>query len=172
MIKNTFYNLYSSLIAALTCSFLILISCHTNNSPKAEKPIGASAPVNKKPPSGFIDTLVINSNAAVFYNPDSVQLKKIKAITGKMVFESNTHDCFFQMRNARIVLKQYWPKIQIIEVSSYRYLLFNKMNKNPTVIDLDSKNDMCGIFLFNTLKEPLLIDMMNVDTELEFYFKH
>lgn len=88
-----------------------------------------------------------------------------------MVFESLQHDCFYQMRNARLVLQKYWPQIQIVETSKARYLLFIKADKSKTIIDLDSKNDICGIFLFDSKQDPELIDMMNVDTELGFYFK-
>lgn len=124
-----------------------------------------------KPPSSFADTLIIQNPSAVFYNPDSMQLNKIRSINNKMVFESLQHDCFYQMRNARLVLQKYWPQIQIVETSKARYLLFIKADKSKTIIDLDSKNDICGIFLFDSKQDPELIDMMNVDTELGFYFK-
>jgi len=124
-----------------------------------------------KPPSSFADTLVIQNPSAVFYTPDSVQLDKIRAINKKMIFESLMHDCFYQMRNARLVLQKYWPRIRIVETSKARYLLFIKADKTKTAIDLNSKNDICGIFLFDSKQDPELIDMMNVDTELGFYFK-
>src|ERR1051325_10946374 len=66
--------------------------------------------IRRKPPSSFSDTLIIHFPAAVFYNPDSFQLKKIKGITPKNEYESMEHDCFYQMRNARMVLKKYWPQ--------------------------------------------------------------
>src|SRR5688500_699947 len=72
----------------------------------------------------FSDNITINFPAAVFYNPDSLQLEKIKALLKKMEFESIVHECFYQMRNARMSLKNYWPQIRIIEASKARYLLF------------------------------------------------
>ena len=54
--------------------------------------------------------------------------------------------------------------------SGYRYLLFIKANKNIKCIDLNDKNDICGLFLFDTKKDPALIDMPNIDTQLELYF--
>ena len=124
----------------------------------------------KKPPSSFGDTLVITGESAVFYNPDSLQREKIKEITRKNVYESEEHDCFYLMRNARIVLKKYWPQIHIVETSANRYLLFVKADKNNTCVDLNSKGDMCGIFLCDGKKEPELADMMNIETALGFYF--
>jgi hypothetical protein len=108
--------------------------------------------------------------SAVFYNPDSLQLDKIKAISKKEIYETDVHNCFFLMRNARIVLKKYWPNIHIIETKTNRYLLFQKHDKTKTCIDLNSEGDMCGIFLFDGKKEPELADMMNIDTALGFYF--
>jgi hypothetical protein len=128
--------------------------------------------VRRKPPCSFSDTLVINVPAAVFFNPDSLQLEKIKEITKKNEFETEVHNNFYLMRNARIVMKQYWPKIHIIETSKNRYLLFVKANNTKTCIDLNRKGDMSGIFLFDGEKEPELADMMNIDTALGFYFTH
>jgi hypothetical protein len=106
----------------------------------------------------------------VFYNPDSLQLAKIKAISKKEIYETQVHNCLFLMRNARIVLKKYWPKIRIIETKTNRFLLFQKADKRVTCIDLNREGDMCGIFLFDGKKEPELADMMNIETALGFYF--
>jgi hypothetical protein len=153
----------------------VLTGCTDTDSPKKNNPGQQKTiprpPVQyKKPPASFNDTLVIINMAAVFYNPDSLQLDKIKAISKKENYETEVHNCFYLMRNARIVLQKYWPKIHIIETKKNRYLLFIKRDKNKTCIDLNSNGDMCGIFLFDGKKEPELADMMNIDTALGFYF--
>ncbi len=125
----------------------------------------------KKPPSSYHDTVIIQSRCAVFYRPDSVQLEKIKTVNEKMVFESLMHDCFYQMRNARLVIERYKPKIHIVEVTNARWLIFARKDHRRKTIDLDSINDICGIYLFDSDREPEQIDMMNIDTELGFYFK-
>jgi hypothetical protein len=124
----------------------------------------------KKPPGSFNDTLFISNVSAVFYNPDSLQLDKIKALLKKEIYETETHNCFFLMRNARIVLKKYWPKIHVMETRTNRFLLFQKADKKTTCIDLNLHGDMCGIFLFDGKKDPELADMMNIETALGFYF--
>ena len=126
--------------------------------------------IKRKPPGSFSDTVIVDFPSAVFYNSDSLQLEKIKVIISKNEYETEVHNCFYQMRNARMVLKQYWPKIHIIEIIGNRHLLFVKANKNKTLIDLNNKGNMCGLFLFNGIKEPELVDMMNIDTALGFYF--
>jgi hypothetical protein len=155
-------------------AFIYLYSCKDTESHKKSntKPHATSHTVQyQKPSSSFSDTLVIKSVSAVFYSPDSLQLNEIRAITEKRLYETEVHNCFYLMRNARMVLKKYWPHIHIIESSEYRYLLFIKADNSQTCIDLNTKEDMCGIFLFDRKKEPELIDMMNIDTDLGFYFK-
>ena len=148
--------------------------CTGNNENKKDdqKKSAAYAVTISKPSSSYADTLIIASASAVFYMPDSLQLERIRSVNTKNIFESMQHDCFYQMRNARQVLKKYWPQVRIIETSKARYLLFVRNDKNKIGIDLNTKNDMCGIFLFKKEKEPELIDMMNIDTDLEFYFKN
>ncbi len=137
---------------------------------KEEKPAaGINKNVPSKPPATYQDTLKIDLIAAVFYSPDTLQLQKIKDITEEKVFESQMHEYFYQMRNARMVLKKNWPGINIIEAKNVRYLLFKKSNTDIVCVDLN-KNDPYGLFLFNGSKDPHPADMMNIDSELPFYF--
>src|SRR5215467_10689132 len=99
-------------VLILTFVFIYLSGCTNTGSSKkrsAEIPATARAVPYKKPSSSFNDTLVVNSISAVFYNPDSLQLNKIKAITKTELYETNVHNCFYLMRNAHLVLKKYWP---------------------------------------------------------------
>jgi len=161
----------------LALSFLLFLSCGNNKTENPEQKRNARAEsdtipaVYRKPPSSFNDTFIIRGDAAVFFNPDTLQLENIKLARKKMDFESDSHDCFFQQRNARMVLKKQWSGVKIIETSKARFLLFIQDNGTRTLIDLDTKNDMCGIFLFNGKKEPELADMMNIDSGLEYYFR-
>jgi hypothetical protein len=124
-----------------------------------------------KPSSSYADTLVIRESAAVFYLPDSLQLLRYKAIATPRDFESDTHNSFYQMRNARMVIKQYWPRLQVMETTQARYLLFIKKDNQKVLIDLDKQGDMWGIFLFDGKKDPELADMMNIDSFMGFYFQ-
>ena len=152
---------------------LVLSACQNNGIKKSESQKTDSPTVYRnlqKPCSTFSDTIIIRVPSAVFYNPDTIQLEKIKTINKEPVFKSLVHNCFYQMRNAKMVLKQYWPRVHITDTKA-RWLLFIHADKSKTLIDLNNKNDICGIFLFDPQKNPLLIDMMNIDTELGFYFK-
>ena len=153
---------------------LIQNACINQNEEKKEdKPDvkKESSPVYKKPSSNYRDSLHINSPAAVFYHPDSLQLLRIKATMDSTVYDATMHEFFYQMRNARIVIKKNKPGLKIIEAKNCRYLVFHKKDGTAEFIDLDTKNDAYGLFLFNLNKSPLLVDIMNIDTALSFYFE-
>ena len=162
-LKNKFSSLFIGLLLIAGC---------TNNRQKKEEEKNEPAEVKiiKKPASSFSDTLIVDKVTAVFFHPDSVQLDKFRSVSSKMIYESTVHDCFYQMRNARIVLRQYWPKINIAECRNNRFVLFIKSDKSKVFIDLDSR-DMCGLLLFDGKKDPQVADMMNIETELEYYFR-
>jgi len=172
MKKNNSFQRASIMISTIFLAMLF-IGCKGNNENKNDQP-AAPAPRQNflKPAASNNDSLLIHSTCAVFYNPDPLQLEKIRSVNKKEVFESMTHEYFYQMRNARMLLKKNWPQIHIIETSSARWLIFVKADKSRALIDLDSKNDISGILLFDEKKDPLLIDMMNIDTALESYFKN
>jgi len=98
-------------------------------------------------------------------------MDRIKSVNDPRVYATITHDCYYQMQNARNVIRQYWPRISIVEVVKARYVLFIKLDKSRKCIDLDVKNDICGLFLFDPKKDPELVDMPNVDSFLGFYFE-
>ena len=147
-------------------------SCSSNPVQDKEKKASPSShQVLTKPPSNFQDTMLIDFPAAVFYLPDSLQLEKIKELTDSSIFEAAMHEYFFQMRNARMSIKRDWPGLKIVEAKNIRFLLFKGRDNDSTYIDLNTKNDSHGLFLFQPGKKPHYADMMNIDTELGYYFK-
>ncbi|CAN5664535.1 hypothetical protein BH11BAC3_BH11BAC3_17510 [soil metagenome] len=124
-----------------------------------------------KPPGSYQDTAIVKAIAvAVFYSPDSLQLKEIKNITDQSVFESTMHEFFYQVRNAHLVIEKYYPQLKILAVKNVRYILFQRVNGERELVDLNLKNDPYGLIVFDGKKAPQLLDMTNIDTELGFYF--
>jgi hypothetical protein len=166
----TYRSFVKSGIIAIT---LFMFSCSPSPEKNNQQVLKDQVPKHpniKKPPSSFGDTMIISQASAVFYNPDSLQMQKIKSVNEKMIYETITHDCFYQMQNARNVIRQYWPKIRIAEVIKARWLEFVKADQSKIFIDLNGKNDICGLFLFDPKKDPELVDMPNIDSFLGFYF--
>lgn len=126
--------------------------------------------LQRKPPSSFSDTIKINFPAAVFYNPDSLQLEKIRSVTDVRIFDGSMHEYFYLKRNARSVIKEYIPRLKIIEAKNVRYFLFVRADNSTDCIDLNTKNDAYGLFVFNRKKPPSLLDMANIESELGVYF--
>lgn len=160
-------------IPAMILLFMMLCSCNNTNKKKAQEDTvnnKQKSLIIKKPGSSFDDTLVIKSSSAVFYMSDSLQMEKIERVNEKPTFDMLTHNCHYQMQNAREVIKTYWPQIKIIETSRYRFLLFEKANKEKKCVDLNNVNDICGLFLFDRKKDPALVDMPNIETQLSLYF--
>lgn len=163
----------SAVTSGIVSIILLVFSCSQSpekNNKQVEKVQVSKFRNIKKPPSSFNDTIIVSRKSAVFYNPDSLQMEKIKSVNEKMIFATITHDCYYQMQNARNVIRQYWPHIRIIEVIKARYLLFVKADNSKIYIDLNAKNDICGLFLFDPKKNPEIVDMPNIDTFLGFYF--
>ena len=127
--------------------------------------------IRAKPPSHYQDTLIIQEASVVFYYPDSLQDQTIKMITDSAIYTSTVHEMFYQMRNSKIVLHKYYPSLKIIEAKNFRYLFFKSEEGNSQYIDLNTKNDAGGMFIFDGKQAPRLVDMTNIETELGFYFK-
>ena len=137
------------------------IFCAENETRKhPDRLAGGKQEIRHKPPSSYNDTLSIDFPSAVFYNPDSLQLEKMWL-----------HECYFLMRSSRVSLQSNWPEIKIIELKNARFLLFKLIDGEREYIDLDTRNDPCGILLFDGRKKARLADMANIDSELAFYFE-
>ncbi len=157
-------------VALLICIKGFLPGCsgqqETDKENKESKP---EPQVILKPGSSFQDTLIVNTRSVVFFNADSVQQEKFSKVISVGSFESIKHDCFYQMGNVRTVIKNDWPKVEVNEAFNKRYVLFIKRDGSKVYIDLD-KLDVCGVILFNGIKDPQTVDMTNIETELRYYF--
>jgi hypothetical protein len=157
----------------LICLILVAgISSCSNNSqthPVPAKPTTRTF-YKTKPAATFSDTLKINSVAAVFYSPDSLQLQKIRSIADSGVFESKMHEYEYLIKTAQSSVNKNFSQVKIIEAKNVRYLLFITSYKKRICIDLDKNYDPYGLYLFNRQKAPQPVDMANTETELGFYF--
>jgi len=154
----------------------VFIGCKSSNI-ENEDSIGKMTnpnehhPVNiKKPGSSFMDTLVVKGSAVVFYNPDTLQLKKIEAVNIPMVYKSMVHEYYYQQKTAKVDLKNIWPRILLYDIKNYRFLKFIYYNNNVQLIDLNKINDISGIIVFNGIKQPEQVDMMSFVNDATNYF--
>lgn len=154
---------------------VLLAGCDNNRTAEKQKidKVKNKSTINSifKAPAILQDTLAITTASAVFYQPDSMQLLKIKTQTDTMTYEGLMHEYFFQMRNARIVIKKTWPSLKIVESKRYRYLLFIRNNGEKECIDLDEQKESFGLLVFDAEKPAQVIDMSNIETGISFYLK-
>src|SRR5579864_4661544 len=100
MMKTKIRSHFDCLFIKRGMSAIILMACSCSSSPeqnnkKVEKDPVLKHVIVKKPPSSFEDTVIVDRESAVFYNPDSLQLEKIKLVNEKNVYGTMTHDCFY-----------------------------------------------------------------------------
>ena len=150
---------------------VVIVSSCSNNSQTHPAPATPASRTfyQNKPPATVTDTLIINSVAAVFFNPDSLQLQKIRSIADPGVFESKMHEYEYLIKTAQSSINKNFPQVKIIESKNVRFLLFISRDKH-ICIDLDKNYDPYGLYLFNRQKAPQPVDMANAETELGFYF--
>lgn len=152
---------------------LLLLACRHQSGKKNETPNANNKEEHKtstKPPTIFPDTLTIDSQAAVFYYPDSLQLKKIRAGSDTSKFDAVMHEYFYLFRYIHDILKKYWPGINVVEAKNFRYLLFIKADNSRKIIDLDTKYDPYGFLVFDPQKDPSQLELTNAASEIGFYF--
>ena len=150
---------------------IFLFSC-TGHQPEKVSEIKSKTFPKNKPAATFTDTLKINSAAAVFYEPDSLQRIKIKASMDSGAFASNMHEYENLFNTSRSVIKKDYSDLQILEARDIKYLLFVTTSKKQYLINLDKVYDPCGLYAFDGKQPPQVIDMSNVETGMHFYFQN
>jgi hypothetical protein len=123
-----------------------------------------------KPPTISSDTLTIDSKAAIFYYPDSLQLQKMRAGSDTAKFDAAMHEYFYLFKYLHTGLKESSRHIRIIDARNVRYLLFKKKDGRSELIDLDTKLDPYGLFIFDPQKSPIQPELSNALSEVGFYF--
>lgn len=154
---------------------VLLLSCHQKPQPPetiAPVAVNADKASRRKPAATYQDTLIINQPAAVFYEPDSLQLARIRAITDSGIFIASLHEYDYQFKTAKAYFKKYRPGLPLLQARNVRYLLFRAGKATPHCIDLNEKGDAYGLILFTPGKTPHQVDMPNIDTEAPTYYNN
>jgi hypothetical protein len=148
----------------------VTIGCQQTNSIRNKPVTQDKKPALSKPGSSFTDTLDIQDPAAIFFEPDSMQWQKIKAVTKAQVFDGSMHEYAYQIKNATRYIKAQWPELKTITVKNARYLRFPFADTLSFVIDLD-KEAPCGMFVYDGKTSPVLMDMTNIETQVTDYMR-
>ena len=155
--------------------FLMVLfqSCSTpdkkGNQTKKSIPDTLDQPQKDEPRGKVSDTLIIDKKAAVFFQPDSIQIEKREKEIGEENFYIGADDYLFYMHTANDFLDSL--KFPILEIKDKKYLWFINADKSQTIIKLDTLPELWGIYLFDPSKRPKLVDMTIIDEEYKSYYK-
>jgi hypothetical protein len=162
---------FVSLLIGFIVTILFTDSCRISEKNQPVKPAMEEITIRKKPGSSFQDTLIVTVPTVVFYQPDSMQLERIRMITDSNIFKGSMHDYFYQQRNAKRFATKTLPDLPVIQCYKARYIKFIKADKSFVMIDLDQVNDAYGLYVFDAIKSPSLLDMTNIESQLPDYFR-
>jgi hypothetical protein len=169
-----------SLYYLLLVLSLTALSCATNDKKQEAKPGELVSPAGTKP-KGYImkddittgtpafegDTLTIAKTAAVFYQPDSLQIQKRMKRVGETDFRIGMDDYIYSVNTSvEFLQKQGLP---VFDAKSKKYLKFVSPGKEAQIVRLDTLQELWGMYLFDPKKKPLAVDMTVIEDEYKNY---
>ncbi|HET7897700.1 MAG TPA: hypothetical protein VFL47_08520, partial [Flavisolibacter sp.] len=115
------------------------------------------------------DTLTIDRKAAVFYQPDSLQMEKRMKQVGEADFRAGADDYIFYVNRSAEYLEKHG--LPVLDAKNKKYLKFVSVDKQTQVIKLDSLEELWGMYLFEPKKKPYAADMTVIEDEYKKYYK-
>ena len=114
------------------------------------------------------DTLVVKSDAAIFYYPDSASLDSLKGELDEQAYQDAISDYIHFMDNA----SRYLDLVKLEKLTTVRgeVLKFIAEDKSEYIIDTNTLTYFWGIIFFSKRKRPKLIDMTIIDIEYKSYY--
>jgi hypothetical protein len=116
-----------------------------------------------------IDTLTIDKKAAVYYQPDSLQMEKRMKRVGESDFREGMDDYIYYINISTEYLEK--QGLRIIDAKNKKYLRFVMTDKKEKLIKLDTLEELWGIYLFDPKKKPHYADIIEIEEDYKKYFK-
>ena len=169
-----------SLHSLLLVLSLTVFSCTTSDKKQERKPGTLVSPTSTKPKGRIIkngittetsllegDTLTIAKTAAVFYQPDSLQIQKRMKQVGETDFRIGMDDYIYSVNTSvEFLQKQGLP---VFDAKSKKYLKFVSPGKEAQIVRPDTLQELWGMYLFDPKKKPLAVDMTVIEDEYKNY---
>jgi len=115
------------------------------------------------------DTLVVTQNAAVFYEPDSLQMERRKKEVGEENFYIGADDYLFYLNETYEYLEK--ENLPILLTQNKKYVKFVGADSKATLIKLDTLSELWGVFFFDIKKAPQQVDMTMIEEEYKSYYQ-
>lgn len=115
------------------------------------------------------DTLTIDKKAAVFYQPDSLQMEKRMKQVGEADFRVGADDYIYYVNTSAEYLEK--QGLRVLDAKNKKYLKFVLADKRVQVIKLDTLEEFWGMYLFDPKKNAHAADMTIIEDEYKNYYK-
>ena len=118
-----------------------------------------------------VDTniLTIDTKAAVFFQPDSLQMEKRMKEAGEENFRAGADDYIYYINTSADYLEKHG--LLVIDAKARRFLKFVTADKKVQLIKLDTLPDLWGLYLFDPRKKPYYADIIEIEDDYKNYFK-
>lgn len=125
--------------------------------------------VHVQPTVKKTDTLLISEKVAVFINPDSSTIDKLKQEGSEEDFYVTANDYSYYMGTAQEFLDS--VKVRVIDVEKEKFIKFVGSNKKRQLITISKQQDPWAIYFFDPPKKAKQVDMTAIEEEYKAYFK-
>jgi hypothetical protein len=130
-----------------------------------------SSQITQKVIAGIIsgDTLIVIRKAAVFIQPDSLNIEVRKKAVGEKNFYAGADDYLYYINASHEFLDT--NNVTILDANGKKYLKFIYDDKTHQTLKLDTLPDLLNIYFFIPSKKAKQIDMTIIVDEYKTYFK-
>ena len=115
------------------------------------------------------DTLTIDTKSAVFFQPDSLQIKKRMQEVGEKDFRAGMDDYIYSINTSAEYLEK--QGLTVVDAKGKKILKFITEDKKFHLIKLDTLQELWGMYLFDPTKKPYYADMTMIEDDYKNYFK-
>lgn len=115
------------------------------------------------------DTLIVDKQAAVFIEPDSLRIEERKREIGEENFYTETDDYLYYTNRAREFLDS--VKLTVLNAKGKKFIKFVRSDKTQQIINIKKLPDLWSIYFFDPKEKAKQVDITSIDEEYKIYFK-
>ena len=115
------------------------------------------------------DTLIVDRQSAVFIEPDSLRIERLKNQVGEEDFYIGADDDLFYVHTSHEFLDS--VKLKTLIAKDKKFLRFICSDQTEQVIRLDKLPELWSIYFFDPTKKAKQVDMTIIDEEYKSYFQ-
>ena len=156
-----------------------LISCNQTVNQKeenlnsittiSEKKVSKKKINNTKSNKNGIDTVVIKNQTAIIIEPTDKQIEKRKREIGEEDFYIGADDYMWYLNESTETFRK--NKLNVLNIKNGKIIKFEMENGNNAILELNGKDELWQIYLFDPKLKPKKIDMTDSENEYKTYFK-